>query len=434
MHYRLGTSILILLFSHIVPAGQYMLHAGRLIDVTDGEVLENMSISIKDNVITEVENGFVDAGPDQQLVDLSDYTVMPGLMDMHTHLTAEITPKFYTERFSMEPADWALRSTVYAEKTLLAGFTTVRDLGEQAPKVTIALKKAIQKGYIKGPRIYTAGKSLSTTGGHGDPSNGIRYDFAKHAGVAEGVVDGPVEAQKAIRLRYKEGADLIKLSVTGGVLSLAKSGENPQFTDEELAAVVATAKDYNFTVAVHAHGAVGMKRAIRAGIDSVEHGTYMDDEAMRLMKKHGTYYVPTLSAGKWVAKKAEEEGYYPEIIRPKALAIGPVAQGTLAKAYKKGVKIAFGTDAGVFPHGMNAMEFEFLVEAGMPPLETIQAATVEAAKLLKIDESLGAIERGNLADIVAVKGDPLEDISLMHKVAFVMKDGVIYKQENQSGL
>jgi imidazolonepropionase-like amidohydrolase len=247
----------------------------------------------------------------------------------------------------------------------------------------------------------------------------------KDPGPKEGVINGPDDAYKAVRQRYKEGSDVIKLTVTGGVLSLAKSGDNPQFTDEELAAIMDAAKDYHFVVAVHAHGAEGMKRAIRAGVHSVEHGTYMDQEAMKLMRKKGTYYVPTITAGKWVAEYADS---YPPVVQPKARAVGPQIQSTFAKAYKNKVKIAFGTDAGVFPHGLNAREFLYMVEAGMPAMEAIQSATMESAKLLRIDDQLGSIKKGKIADIIAVKGDPLSDITLMQKVSFVMKEGQVYKQ------
>ena len=321
-----------------------------------------------------------------------------------------------------------MRATTYAQKTLDAGFTTVRDLGSFSKGVVISLRKAIKNGYIQGPRIFAAGKSIATTGGHADPSNGIRSDKHSDPGPIDGVINGPDDAFKAVRHRYKEGADVIKLTVTGGVLSLAKNGSNPQFTQEEVEAVVKAAKDYEFVVAVHAHGAEGMKRAVLAGVDSVEHGTYMTEEVMRLMKKKGTYYVPTITAGKWVGEMAAVKDYYPKIVQPKAAAIGPVIQSTFGKAYKKGVKIAFGTDAGVFPHGLNGREFGYMVEAGMPAIETIQSATLNTAKLLKIEDRLGSIKVGKLADLIAVDGDPLKDISLMEKVTFVMKDGVIVRR------
>ncbi len=409
-------------------AENYLLHVGGLIDVENLKEFKNQSIRIKDNKIVSIKKGFVKANENETLIDLKDKTIMPGLMDMHVHLSGEISKTSYTEKFFMSDADFAFRSSVFAKKTLYAGFTTVRDLGDLAPGIGVSLRKAITKGYIEGPRIYAAGKSIATTGGHADPTNGVRPDLMGDPGPKEGVINGPEEAMKAVRQRYKEGSDVIKLTVTGGVLSLAKNGSNPQFTQKELNAVVKAAKDYDFVVAVHAHGAEGMKRAVLAGVDSVEHGTYMTNEVMKLMKKHGTYYVPTITAGKWVAEKAAIDGYYPAIVQPKAAAIGPKIQGTFAKAYKKGVKIAFGTDAGVFPHGLNGREFKYMNEAGMPAIETIQAATINAAKLLRIEDKLGSIEVGKLADLVAVDGDPLENISLMENVSFVMKDGVIVKQ------
>jgi imidazolonepropionase-like amidohydrolase len=414
----------------IVPvfAADYLLHVGSLIDVEKLKVYKNQSVRISGNKIIAVEKGFVEKLDNETLIDLKGKTLMPGLMDMHVHLSGQFSKTSYGERFVMSPADMALRSTVFAKKTLDAGFTTVRDLGDLSPGVVVSLRKAISKGYIQGPRIFAAGKSIATTGGHADPTNGLRRDLMQDPGPKQGVINGPEEAMKAVRQRYKEGSDVIKLTVTGGVLSLAKSGTNPQFTQEELNAVVKAAKDYDFVVAVHAHGAEGMKRAVLAGVDSVEHGTYMTDEVMRLMKKKGTYYVPTITAGKWVAEKAAIEGYYPDIVQPKAAAIGPVIQSTFAKAYKKGVKIAFGTDAAVFPHGLNGREFKYMNEAGMPAIETIQSATLSTAKLLRIEDKLGSIKVGKLADLVAVDGDPLEDISLMENVSFVMKDGVIVKQ------
>lgn len=326
---------------------------------------------------------------------------MPGLMDMHTHLMGQHSKDSYTEKFFMEESDYALRSTIFARATLMAGFTTVRDLGDNGIN-SVSLRKAITEGWIIGPRIYTAGKSIATTGGHADPTNGLKGDYRRDAGPLEGVINGADDARKAVRQRYKDGADLIKLTATGGILSLAASGQNPQFTDEELKAIVETAKDYNMVVTVHAHGAEGMKRAVLAGVNSVEHGTYMTEEIMELMKERGTYWIPTNMAGEWVAKKAEEPGYFPEIVRPKAAAIGPAIRQTFSKAFKAGVKIAFGTDSGVSPHGENAHEFELMVEGGMPPMKAIQSATLEGARLLRVEEKLGTLEATKLADVIAV--------------------------------
>jgi imidazolonepropionase-like amidohydrolase len=245
----------------------------------------------------------------------------------------------------------------------------------------------------------------------------------------DGVINGADEARKAVRQRYKDGSDLIKITATGGVLSQAKDASGAQFTDEELKAIIETAKDYGFTVAAHAHGAEGMKRAIRAGITSIEHGTFMDDEAIDLFKKYGTYYVPTIIAGKSTADSAKISGYYSEIVTPKALAVGPKVQSTFSKAYKAGVKIAFGTDAGVFMHGKNWKEFVYMVEAGMPAMEAIRSATLNCADLLRVSDILGTIEKGKVADIIAVDGDPIQDISVMEKVSFVMKEGIVYKNK-----
>lgn len=403
-----------------------VVHAGRVVDVAAGRVLENMSILVSGDRITGLESGYVE-GDGAEVIDLREYTVMPGFIDTHVHLDHELDPPgSYTDRFYLNAADYALRATVYAERTLMAGFTTVRDLGASSVEALFGLRDAIDKGYVQGPRIFAAGKSIATTGGHADPTNGLRFDSRGDPGPAEGVVNGPYDAAKAVRQRYKDGSDVIKLTVTGGVLSLAKSGSNPQFNDEELEAVMATARDYGFVVAVHAHGAEGMKRAIRAGVDSVEHGTFMDDEARRLMKRNGTWYVPTISAGKWVADLAQIDGKLPEVVRPKAASVGPQIQDTFAEAWKSGVKIAFGTDAGVSPHGANGREFTFMVEAGMPTMEAIRSATINAATLLRVTDDLGTIQAGRFADIVAVKGDPLQDITLLENVDFVMKGGRVY--------
>jgi len=412
---------------HNTLSAATIIHAGRLIDGRSEELQTEMSIVVEDGRITKVVPGFLKPAEGDKLIDLSALTVMPGLMDMHTHLMAQHSKDSYTEKFFMEESDYALRSTMFARATLMAGFTTVRDLGDNGIN-SVSLRKAITEGWIIGPRIYTAGKSIATTGGHADPTNGLKGIYRRDASPLEGVINGTDDARKAVRQRYKDGADLIKLTATGGVLSLAASGQNPQFTDEELKAIVETAKDYNMVVTVHAHGAEGMKRAVLAGVNSVEHGTYMTDEIMELMKERGTYWVPTNMAGEWVAKKAEEPGYFPEIVRPKAAAIGPAIRQTFSKAYKAGVKIAFGTDSGVSPHGENAHEFELMVEGGMPPMKAIQSATLEGARLLRVEEKLGTLEATKLADVIAVQGNPLDDISVMRNVVFVMKEGEVFKQ------
>jgi len=407
-------------------AQRTIIYCGQLIDPKNLQVLKEVSIIVEGNKITDVIKGYSAISAGDKLIDLKAKTVMPGLIDMHVHLESETNPNRYMETFTFNPADYAFQSVVFAERTLLAGFTTVRDLGGSG--VNISLRNAINKGLIKGPRVYTAGKTIASTGGHADPTNGYRRDLMGDPGPAQGVVNGVDECVKAVRQRYKEGSDVIKITASGGVLSVAKSGENPQFTEAEMKAIVETAKDYGFKVAAHCHGAEAMKRAIRAGVNSIEHGTYMDEEAMTLMKKMGTYYVPTIIAGKSVADSALKPGYFPELVTPKALAIGPKVQSTFALAYKAGVKIAFGTDAGVYAHGKNWLEFVYMTEAGMPILEAIKAATVNAADLLG-DDRLGAIEKAKLADIIAVEGDPTKDIKAMSRVKFVMKNGVVYKNE-----
>lgn len=388
--------------------------------------MKEMTIVVEGDKIVKVEKGYAQAAENDKVIDLKSKTVLPGLMDMHVHIEGETSRDNYIKRFTLNEADIAFNSTVYANRTLMAGFTTVRDLGGSG--VNTALRNAINAGKVIGPRIFSAGKSIATTGGHADPTNGYRHDLMGDPGPKEGVINGEDEARKAVRQRYKNGADVIKITATGGVLSVAKDGSGPQFKMDELKAIVETAKEYGMITAAHAHGAEGMKRAVEAGITSIEHGTMMTPEVMDLMKQKGTYYVPTISAGKFVAEQAKIEGYYPAVVVPKALAIGPQIQKTFAEAYKRGVKIAFGTDAGVFPHGENGKEFGYMVEAGMPPMEAIKSATSVAAKMLNA-EDLGAIEEGKKADIVAVNDNPLENIHTMENVTFVMKGGEVYKSE-----
>lgn len=366
------------------------------------------------------------ASQDDEVIDLKTKTVMPGLIDMHVHLESETNPKSYLEDFTLNDADIAFNSLHFAEVTLMAGFTTVRDLGGSG--VNVSLRNAIAQGKAVGPRVFTSEKSLATTGGHADPTNGGKKELLGDPGPKEGVVNGVDDAKKAVRQRYKNGADLIKITSTGGVLSVAKSGQNPQFTVEEIKAICETAKDYGFHVAAHAHGDEGMKRAILGGVKTIEHGTMMSDETMELMKQYDVYLVPTITAGRTVADNAKIEGYYPDIIVPKALEIGPKIQSTFGRAYKKGVKIAFGTDAGVFYHGENGKEFGYMVEAGMPAMETIQSATMAPAKILNMEAEIGQIQTGFFADIIATNDDPTQNIKTMENVVFVMKEGKVYKK------
>jgi imidazolonepropionase-like amidohydrolase len=410
-----------------LPAQRTILHCGRLLDVRTGQVLTEMTVVTESGRIAGVEKGYLAPSGSDQVIDLRQRTVMPGLIDCHVHLEGETGPHELEKEIQRNPADLAFLSVGLAEKTLMAGFTTVRDLGGTG--VNISLRKAINSGLIRGPRVYTAGKPLSSTGGHADPTDGFRQDLMGNPGPAEGVVNGAEECRKAVRMRYKEGSDLIKVMASGGVLSMEKDGLGAQLTEEELKAIVETARDYGMRVAAHAHGPEAIKRAILAGVNSIEHGTYMDDADIALFKQYGTWYVPTIIAGKSVGDSANKPGYFPEIIATKARLIGPHLQATFARAYKAGVRIAFGTDAGVYAHGQNWMEFVYMNEAGMPAWETIRAATLNAADLIGISDQTGTIEKGKWADVVAVEGDPTQDIHAMGRMKFVMKAGTVYRNE-----
>ncbi|RPD99937.1 amidohydrolase family protein [Aureibaculum marinum] len=419
-------SFFILLSTLFLSAQNTYLHCGKLIDTKNGKVLTEMTIIVSGNKIIDVKNGYINPkSKKDHNIDLKSKTAMPGLIDMHVHLESQLNPRTYIERFVLNDADIAFNAQGFAKSTLMAGFTTVRDLGGSG--VNVSLRNAINQGKIDGPRIFTAEKSLATTGGHADPTNGFNKNLMENPGPKEGVVNSVEDARKAVRQRYKNGADLIKITATGGVLSVAKSGQNPQFTVEEIKAITETAKDYGMHVAAHAHGDKGMQRAILGGVKTIEHGTLMSEETMELMKKYNAYYVPTITAGKSVAEKAKIKGYFPDVIVPKALAIGPKIQSTFGKAYKKGVGIVFGTDAGVFDHGKNGKEFGYMVAAGMPAIETIQSATITAAKLLEMSSKIGQIKAGFIADIVATDEDPTQNINTMENVSFVMKEGKVYK-------
>lgn len=417
--------------SQSVPIAQTppktLLYCGHMVDSIAGKTVGETTVVIGGERIEEVVAGRK-ALAGATVIDLSQQTCLPGLIDAHVHLSSEFSRNATYERFHLNPSDNAVRSTVYARRTLLGGFTTVRNLGDSDYE-TVALRNQINTGWIAGPRIFTAGQAIGTTGGHADPTDGLRLDLQGDPGPRNSIIDGPVDAMKAVRQHYKENVDVIKIMTTGGVLDESSSGDNSQMTQAEIDAVVATAHDYGFTVAVHAHGAEGIRRAIVGGVNSIEHGTYMDAEDMRLMKEHGTFYVPTVYAGAFVSQMAKIPGSYPPPVIPKALAIGPQILKTVGVAYKAGVKFAYGTDSGVFPHGQNWRDFPLLVQAGLPPMYTIQMATINAAELLQHDKDLGSITAGKYADIVTVPGDPIQDIALMEKVTFVMKAGKVYKQD-----
>jgi imidazolonepropionase-like amidohydrolase len=420
--------VLLLFFASAALAQKTYIHCGRLIDGISNKAQLEMTIVVDGKLITDIQKGYTAGGAGDKVIDLKNKTVMPGLIDCHVHLESQGSKNSIAEGFILTDADIAYQAEVYAKRTLMAGFTTVRDLGGTG--VNISLRKAIKRGLVDGPRMITAGRAISASGGHMDGSVGFRDDAFNHKmGPDDGVADGRDELIKAVRLQIKRGSDVIKIASTGGVLDLSENGSGAEFTVDEIKAVVETAKDYGLRVACHAHGAEGIKRAILGGVTSIEHGTFMNDEDMELAKKYGTYLVPTIIAGKSVADSAKIPGYFPPVIARKALEVGTQIQKTFAKAYKSGVKIAFGTDAGVYAHGKNYIEFQYMVEAGMPPMEAIKAATTSAADLLGISELTGSISKGKSADIVAVDGDPLSDIKTMKNMAFVMKEGNIYANQ-----
>ena len=418
------------------PPAETVVHCGSLLDTATGLMRGESTIVVEGDRVREIRPGGAERaalegaakakGEPFQYVELAGSTCLPGLIDAHTHLTMEFGPTSYSDQFRLNPADYAIRSTVYARRTLLAGFTTVRNLGDRDDE-SIALRNAVNAGLVPGPRIFTAGRPIGSTGGHADFTDGYRLDLEGDPGPAAGIINGPEDAWKAVRQHYKEGADLIKIMPSGGVLDESKSGDNPQLTVAEIEAVVAAAHDYGFAVAAHAHGAEAIRRAVIGGVDSIEHGTFADDADIALMKAHGTWFVPTIIAGEFVAEKAAVPGYYPPQVAAKAEAIGPKILATAGRVYRAGVKIAFGTDAGVYPHGENAREFALMVKAGMPPLFVIQAATTHAAELLRQQGRIGVIAAGAYADIIAVQGDPVADVTRLQHVGFVMKGGTVYK-------
>jgi imidazolonepropionase-like amidohydrolase len=422
----LGAGLAAVMWVGVAAQAATLIHAGRVIDGVSDTARTNQTVVVDDGKITAIESGFRAPAAGDRVVDLRQGTLLPGLFDMHVHLTSEYSKTSEIDGYKKNEGDVAIDGVVYAERTLLAGFTTVRDLGDSY-RASIPLRNAINAGKVPGPRIVAAGKSIASTGGHADPTNGWARKFPANPGPDDGVINSVEDARKAVRQRYKDGSDTIKITATGGVLSIAKNGLNPQMTEEEIRAVVTTARDYGFKVAAHAHGTEGIKRAVRGGVDTIEHGTFMDEEGMKLMKERGTFYVPTMSAGRWVFDQAQDPNFFPAVVRPKALLVGPQIQGTFAKAYKAGVKMLFGTDTGVGKHGDNAREFKLMVDGGMPAMEAIRVATSAPAKFLELDDKVGSITVGKLGELVGVPGNPLEDITALERVVFVMKDNTVYK-------
>ena len=406
-----------------------VLHCPNLFDSVSGKMLGETTVVISGERIEKVMSGY-QSSPGATVIELRNQTCLPGLIDDHVHLTDEYTGNHLVDKVTLNPSDYAIRSTLWAKRTLLAGFTTVRNVGDDHYN-SVALRNQINAGWAEGPRIFTAGPAIGSTGGHADPTDGLSLELQGDAGAAESIIDGPEDARKAVRQHYKGGVDLIKIMSSGGVLDLSGSADNPQLTQEEINAIVATAHDYGFTVAVHAHGAEAVRRSVVGGVDSIEHGTFMDQQDMELMKEHGTWYVPTIYTAQFVTERAKVPGAYPPQVVPKALLVGPQILKTLALAYKAGVKIAYGTDEGVYAHGQNWRDFAPMVQAGIPASYALQTATINAALLLKKDKEIGSIAAGKLADITAVPGNPLNDISVMEKASFVMKAGSIYKQDGK---
>lgn len=421
-------SIFLVLATTVAFSQQTYLHCGAIFDAPKGKLIKEQTIVVEGNKIIQLQKGYIQpTGENTTVIDLKNKTVLPGFIDMHVHIENEYNATSYINQFVDNDADTAYDAALYAQRTLLAGFTTVRDMGGSG--VNVSLRDAIAAGKVPGPRIFTAEKAIGTTGGHADPTNGSKKSLMGDPGPAQGVINSPEDGKKAVRQRYKNGADCIKITATGGVLSVAKNGQNPQFTLEEIKSIVSTANDYGMHVAAHAHGDEGMYRAVLGGVTTIEHGTLMSVRTMDLMKEKNAYLVATITAGKQVAEKAKIKGYFPDVVTPKALEIGPQIQDTFERAYKRGVPIAFGTDAGVYPHGLNALEFGYMVEAGMPEVKALQSATITNARLLKSENELGQIAVGFYADIIATDSNPLEDIKTLESIPFVMKNGLVYKQD-----
>jgi len=398
---------------------------GRLLaDPASGRVERDKTLVIRGNQVAEIRDGFVGEG---EIVDLRDSFVLPGLIDSHVHLTGEQNPNSRLEGVTQSDAEQAFVGARYARRTLEAGFTTVADLGA-ANEAIFALRDAVRRGDVPGPRIIASGESVSIHGGHGDV-NGYRDDVM-HLFTGESICSGPEDCMRAVRLQVRAGADIIKITATGGVLSNTAAGLGQQFSDDELAAIVDAAHRMGRQVTAHAHGADGINSFLRAGGDSIEHGTYLDEESIRLMRHEGVWLVPTLMAGDFVARiAAGPAGFFAPAQTAKALEAGPKMLDMARRAHESGVRIAFGTDSGVSAHGDNAGEFALLVRAGLTPLEAIQTATVNAAEHLRISGEAGRIAPGLPADLIAVTGDPLSDVTELERVRFVMRNGVIYRGE-----
>jgi imidazolonepropionase-like amidohydrolase len=423
-------SFLILTLAARAADQMIVLKAARLFDGKSNTLVQNGVVIVQGNQIVDVGSN-LPAPQGAQVIGLGDATLAPGFMDAHTHVTLDYTDfnKRRMEELTLNVAEQTLRATAYARATVEAGFTTVRDVGSRFVAsrefVDVALRNAINQGLIVGPRMLVATKGIGATGGHFDPSSGFRdFLFGREPDYTDGIADGPEEIRKAVRFEVKNGADVIKAAVSGGVFSLADEVDTPQFTPAEMAALVDESHRLRKKVAVHCHGDTAARDAINAGVDSIEHGSFMKPDTLRLLKSKGTYLTPTLMAVEFIMGKIDT---YPPAVQAKARAAAAARSEMFRNAVKMGCKISFGTDAAVFPHGQNAKEFKLMVDLGMPPIEALKSATSADADLLGIAQKTGTLEKGKLADVIAMPGDPTIDITATERVFFVMKDGKIIR-------
>ena len=409
-----------------------VLKAARFFDGKSDALVQNAVVIVQGDEIIDAGTN-LPVPSDAQVIDLGDATLSPGFMDAHTHLTADFSGNYNERRLQeldLNVSEHAIRATAFARATVEAGFITVRDLGSRFVGshefVDVALRNSINKGVIAGPRMLVATKGIGATGGHFDPTNGFRdFLFRRESDFTDGIANGPDEIRKAVRFEVKNGADVIKAAVSGGVLSLGDEVDTPQLTPAEMTALVDESHRLRKKVAVHCHGDQAAREAIEAGVDSIEHGSFMKPETLTMMKKKGTFLTPTLMASEWIMGKLDN---YPPALQAKAKAAYRARSEMFRNAVKMGIKISFGTDAAVFPRGQNAKEFKLMVDLSMKPIDALKSATANDAELLGIAQKVGTLEKGKLADIIAMPGDPTSDITATERVTFVMKEGKIIRQ------